>query len=213
VPDTGFVLGAVDLDRIEFCVAAGLAQDTNMMTAIKNGEDLHVKTASSIYPGDWSGVLTPEQIHLRGVAKGAGFGRMFGGGAHTLAQQTGIDEETATRFIRGFDSTYPQVRALGKRLGSQDVVRTAWGRTIPADPLRRYGNLNYAIQSTAREIFVDWMLEVIKAGIRVLLPMHDEVIFQDQSRDALETVIQCVSREFNGVPITAGGSLMERWTK
>jgi DNA polymerase I len=219
VPDDGMVLGAVDLDRIEFCVAAGLAQDQVMMEAIKNGEDLHCKTASFVFPDfDWSDPdnLTPEAKDARGNAKSAGFGRMFGGGARTLSQQTGVDEDTMQTFIDAFDEAYGGVRKLGRRLGSQDWVVNPWGRRIPADPTRRYGNLNYAIQSTAREIFVDGMLATIKAGVTPLLPLHDEDIFQapaDQGSEALRTVIECFSGDFMGVPITAGGKLMERWQK
>lgn len=210
VPDAGMVLGAVDLDRIEFCVAAGLAQDTAMTEAIKEGIDLHARTAAMVHGGKWQDWLdSPE----RGLAKGAGFGRMFGGGAATLARQSGVSEETMDRFIKGFDRAYPDVRKLGRRLGSQDWVINPWGRRIPADPIRRYGNLNYAIQSTAREIFVDWMLEVIKAGIQVLLPLHDELVFQAESGEAMETVVSLLRKDFMGVPLTAGGKLMDRWTK
>lgn len=219
IPDTGHLLGSVDLDRIEFCVAAGLSQDPTMMQAIINGEDLHCKTASVVFPAlDFSDPsnLSPAAAKARQGAKVAGFGRMFGGGAVTLARQTGVPEEEMAEFIQGFDRAYPETKKLGRRLGSQDSVINPWGRRIPADPVRRYGNLNYAIQSTAREIFVDGMLKCIKAGIQVLLPLHDETIFQapiSQSREALETVISCMSGEFMGVPITAGGKLMERWSK
>lgn len=209
VPDAGYILGAVDLDRIEFCVAAGLSQDTTMMEAIIRGDDLHAITASRLYGKDF----TPEQ---RSIAKRAGFGRMFGGGSATLAKQCGITEELAGEFISAFDKAYPMVRSLGRRLGSTDWVHTKWGRNIPADPTRRYGNLNYAIQSTAREIFVDGMLKVIDAGIQVLLPLHDEVIFQvpvSEGVKALQTVIDCMSGDFMGVPITADGKLMDRWHK
>lgn len=219
VPDPGFVLGAADLDRIEFCVAAGLSQDPTMMQAIINGEDLHCKTASVVFPKlDFSDPdnLGPEAKAARQGAKIAGFGRMFGGGAATLARQTGVPEEEMAQFIQGFDRAYPETKKLGRRLGSQDWVVNPWGRRIPADPIRKYGNLNYAIQSTAREIFVDALLKMIKAGIEVLLPLHDEAIFQapvDQGGEALQTVIDSMSGEFMGVPITAGGKLMDRWSK
>jgi DNA polymerase I len=210
VPDDGMVLGTVDLDRIEFCVAAGLAQDTAMINAIKEGIDLHARTAAMVHGGSWQEWLgTPERNH----AKGAGFGRMFGGGAATLAKQQGIPEEEMAKFISGFDRAYPQVKQFGRRLGSQDWVINPWGRRIPADPIRRYGNLNYAIQSTAREIFVDWMLACIKNGVQVLLPLHDEVVFQATARDSLETVVDCLRKDFMGVPLTAGGKTMDRWSK
>jgi DNA polymerase-1 len=216
VPDTGYLLGAVDLDRIEFCVAAGLSQDPTMIEVIKSGGDLHCMTASVVYPDlDFSDPanLSPDAKEARQSGKIAGFGRMFGGGAKTLSLQTGVPEEEMAKFIQGFDRAYPETRKLGRRLGSQDWVINPWGRRIPADPIRRYGNLNYEIQSTAREIFVDGMLKCIKAGIQVLLPLHDEVIFQSESRESLETVVSCMSGEFLGVPITAGGKLMSRWSK
>ena len=219
VPDDNMVLGAVDLDRIEFVVAAGLSQDETMMQAIINGEDLHCKTASVVYPKlDFSDPdnLTPDAKYARHNSKIVGFGRMFGGGAATLSLQTGVPEEEIAKFISGFDRTYPATVKLGRRLGSQDRIVNPWGRVIPADPIRRFGNLNYAVQSTAREVFVDGMLAAIRAGIQVLLPLHDETIFQapvSQGDEALRTVVECMSGEFMGVPVTAGGKLMSRWSK
>ena len=219
IPDDGLVLGSADLDRIEFCVAAGLSQDPNMMGAIIGGEDLHCKTASVVFPKlDFSDPsnLSPEASKARQGAKIAGFGRMFGGGAATLSRQTGVPEDEMAGFIQGFDKAYPETRKLGKRLGSQDWVINPWGRRIPADPVRRYGNLNYAIQSAAREWFVDSALKIRKAGIQILLTLHDEAIFQaplEEGGEALRTVVSCMSGEFMGVPITADGKLMDRWSK
>jgi DNA polymerase-1 len=58
IASPGCVLGAVDLSQIELVWAAELSGDPSMCEAFTLGQDLHVKTACSLFRLDYDGVST-----------------------------------------------------------------------------------------------------------------------------------------------------------
>ena len=121
--------------------------------------------------------FTDEQ---RTISKRATFGTIFGGGARALASQTGVSEDTARQVIQRWRRTYPRVIAYGKRLAALAEVVTASGRRIPADPARPYANVNYAVQSAARDLLLAAVYTLVtRHGVGGLwLFVHDEIIVQ-----------------------------------
>lgn len=215
--DDGYLIAAADLDRIEFAVAAGLSRDPALIEACTMGTDIHLRTARSLY-GD---AYDPDSDggHARTIAKRAGFGRLYGAGAATVARQCGCAVDTAASMLRAFDKAYPTVRRFSKRLGDQSWVRLASGRVVPGDPQRSYGNVNYAVQGAARDVFCDGLLRAWEAGLGdyLLLPVHDELVAQFPAADAesgLKELVECMSGDFYGVPIRASGKVLgHRWGK
>ena len=67
-----------DFAQIEFRVAAALADEPTMKANIRAGADLHDVTARRLVGDDFTDTQ-------RGIAKGAGFGRLYGAGAATVA--------------------------------------------------------------------------------------------------------------------------------
>ena len=204
IADEGMWIGGIDYKSMELRVLAALADVAAMKTAIREGRDLHDFTATLIYGEGF----TPTQ---RRYSKGVGLGKVFGGGATGLAKQIGAPYEQVKYAVDRYDEVYPEVSAYSRRLqrqaryGKQEVV-TPFGRHLPLDRDRAYACVNYAVQSTARDLIAKALVDIEKAGLgdHVLLPVHDELIVQ-APREDVEDVVREVGRlmesVFMGVPI------------
>jgi DNA polymerase-1 len=206
VADPGHVLISCDFSQVEVRVAAALASDPTLREVILSGADIHDATARLMYaPG-----FTDEQ---RTISKRATFGTIFGGGAHALASQTGVSEDTARQVIARWRRTYPRVIAYGKRLAEVAEVVTASGRRIPADPARPYANANYAIQSAARDLLLAAAYRLVtRYGVGGLwLFVHDEIIVQAPERDAERIrglLERAMTSTFRSLPILADAKIL-----
>lgn len=178
VADPGYAIGGIDYQAVEMRVLAALADVRVMKEAIARGEDLHAFTARLVYGDDF----TKRQ---RGLMKGVGFGKVYGGGAATLSKQTGAPIDAVRSAIGEYDRVYPEIKRYGKRLqgraeyGKKEVV-TPSGRHLPLDRDRLYAATNYTVQSTARDLLAQAIVDVFDAGLGdyLLLPVHDELIYQ-----------------------------------
>ena len=206
VADPGNVVLSVDFSQVEMRVLAGLSGDETMMEAIRTGTDLHDYTAALIFGPDF----TKSQ---RKLAKGVGFGKVYGGGAETLSRQTGADIDAVRATIRAYDATYRGIRRYSKRLqerveyGAPEVI-TPTGRRLPVDRNRAYSSVNYMVQSTARDLLAQSLVDVVDAGLEqyLLLPIHDELLGQAPEADAKEiaqAIKEHMTTEFAGVSIVA----------
>ena len=212
VADKGHTMLAVDYSQIEMRVLAAIANDETMINAIKTGVDLHDFTAERLFGENF----TEKQ---RKVAKGVGFGKVYGGGVATLTRQTGADADAVKKAIAAYDDTFPGVKRLSNALirsaeFGRKEVRTPSGRVLPLDRDRLYAATNYIVQSTARDVMAQAMLDLAKAGFDyyMLLPIHDEVLAQAPS-DSVEDVLREMKkvmeeRPFMGVPLVADGEVV-----
>lgn len=184
--EPGWVIGSTDYSQVELCVLAALANEPRMMAAIAEGQDLHDATARLMYGEDF----TKAQ---RKLAKNTGFGRVYGGGATTLARQAGVDMDTARSAMASYDRAYPGIARYSKALQEKAEAmgfkaRTPSGRILPLDRSRVYAVTNYMVQSTARDVLADALLRLKAAGLEnfLLLPIHDEVLWQAPAAEAEE---------------------------
>jgi DNA polymerase I len=218
VPDDGYVLMSCDLDQVELRMAAGLAGEVSMIEAIRRGDDLHSLTAAKIGRD-------------RGLGKMTNFLIVYGGGGRALAAQAGIGLEDAQEAVRAFKIAYPAITALSRRLALRtDYVRTASGRMLevgrtPSGDPRGYANINYLVQSSARDLLVRAWRRYADATGRpetVWLPIHDELVLHVPEEDADElgrAVEAAMTCTFRGVPITASCRVLRdetgasRWGK
>ncbi|MFJ9819339.1 DNA polymerase [Streptomyces sp. NPDC101151] len=205
--DPGHALVACDFSQVEVRVAAALSRDRTLMDVIASGVDLHDATATLMYgPG-----FTKEQ---RTVSKRATFGTIYGGGAKALAAQTGVPVRVARGVIQRWQRTYPEVIRFGKDIANATTVITGSGRRIPSDPDRPYANSNYAIQSTARDLLVASVYELVtRHGLAAALWLfvHDEVIVQVPEQDAervRDLLTAVMTTSFRGVPIAADAEIL-----
>lgn len=188
IADPGHLIVAADFQAVEMRVLAALSGDETMKQAIAEGADLHSFTAEKVFgPG-----FTKQH---RKIAKAVGFGKVYGGGAATIARQTGADIDAVRKAIKAYDDTFPGIRRYSQRLinraeyGKKEVV-TPSGRHLPLDRDRLYAATNYVVQSTARDLLAQAIVDAFDAGLGdgLLLPVHDELIAQAPAEDAEEYV-------------------------
>lgn len=217
VADDGMVIGGIDYAAVEMRVLAGLADVKAMKEAIAAGRDLHSFTAAIVLGISFEEFTRrleagdPLCVKARKLYKGVGFGKVYGGGATTLARQTGAAIDGVKDAIRAYDRVYPEIKGYGRRLqrgaqfGTREVI-TEVGRHLPLDRDRLYSATNYVVQSTARDLLAQAIVDVHAAGLLeyVLLPVHDELIVQAPKADA-QAIVREIGRlmnsTFRGVPI------------
>ncbi|ASR77148.1 DNA polymerase I [Mycobacterium phage MyraDee] len=175
--DEGHLISSVDYQAQELRVLAALSGDKTMIQAFKDGADLHLMTARAAF-GEHITKDDPE----RKYAKVVNFGRVYGGGAKTVAEQTGLDLKRAKIVVDGFDKAYPMVAKLSQKLqreaGQNGHITTPTGRRLPVDPSRAYSALNYLIQSSSRDVTGRALVRLHDAGFTpyLRLPIHDEIL-------------------------------------
>lgn len=179
IADPGRELWTADYSTVEMRVLAAVADERSMKRAFVEGADLHSMTAAALFGDDF----TPQQ---RKIAKQVGFGKIYGGGATTLARQAGITIDEAKAAMAKYDTEFPGIRRYARRLqdrasvGRREVI-TASGRRLPLDADRLYAATNYVVQSTSRDVLCQAMIALVDMGFTpengdLLLPVHDELL-------------------------------------
>lgn len=206
IADPGHVIVAADYSQVELRVLAALAKETKMLQAIAEGVDLHDVTAAALFGEGF----TKAQ---RKLAKNVGFGKVYGGGAKTLARTAGVSVDEAKIATAKYDREFPGVKRFARTLveraewGKREVV-TPSGRRLPLDRDRLYAATNYVVQSTARDVLCQALLDLDEAGLSefLLLPVHDEVIASVPAEDAKEVsraIGETMEMDFHGVHLAA----------
>ncbi|MEU1240067.1 DNA polymerase A family protein [Micromonospora parva] len=207
LPEPGHVLLTADFDQVELRVVAALARETKMIDVILAGGDLHQLTVDE---------LAESGIEItRDTAKMTNFLIVYGGGGRALHEQADIPLEDAQNIVATFRERYPAINDLSRAMGQfRDSIRTISHRRIPVTTnkqgdLRTYANINYLVQSSARDLLVDaWhrFAHEFGRGPMVWFPVHDELVLQvpealvDQVTDEVQ---RCMRFDFMGVPISA----------
>lgn len=208
IPEPGHTLVTADFDQVELRVVAALAREQKMINTILAGGDLHQLTVDELAA---AGIAI-----TRDTAKMTNFLIVYGGGGTALASQAGIPLEEAYEIVRSHRTRYPAIQSLSEVMGRlQKVVVNIAGRRIPVGvnkktgESRAYANINYLVQSSARELLVHaWYRFATEFGRGDMLwfPIHDELVLQVPD-DLVETVMreveQCMRFDFMGVPISA----------
>ncbi|MGB5434678.1 MAG: DNA polymerase I, partial [Maribacter sp.] len=191
--DENYTLLAADYSQIELRIIAALSEETTMIEAFKNGEDIHASTASKVFNIPLKEV-TREQ---RSNAKTVNFGIIYGVSAFGLSNQTDLSRTEAKELIETYYKTYPKLRnyiseqidfardhgyvqtVLGRRRylkdinGSNAIVRGAAERNA----------VNAPIQGSAADIIKIAMINIHKKlsegkyKTKMLLQVHDELVF------------------------------------
>ena len=194
VAASGYRLVGFDYSQIELRLAAHMSGDKKMIEAFKKEEDIHTATAAEINQ------VKPEAVtkNMRREAKAINFGILYGQGPHGLAQGAGIPYWRAQEFINKYFSVYPGVKKMVassiKAAQTTGYAITLFGRkrllpeinsSVPM--IRKSAErmaINTPLQGTAADLIKAAMVkveELIKgheAEIRLLLQVHDELIFE-----------------------------------
>lgn len=211
--DEGHVIVSVDFAAVELRVLAALADVRRMKEAISAGEDLHSFTARLVYGEAFT-------AKHRKICKGVGFGKVYGGGAATISRQTGAGIDEVRRALAAYDSAYPEIKRAARRWEREArahgmVTVSVTGRRLPLDPERAYAVTNYQVQSAARDVLGQALINMDEAGLLpyLRLPIHDEVLASVPAGEAQELtreIQRCMTMDLGGVPITADGEIGKR---
>ncbi|MDB6075110.1 MAG: polymerase, partial [Verrucomicrobiaceae bacterium] len=192
--EPGWVIMSADYSQIELRVMAAIAEDTAMLEAFVQGLDIHQATAAKVYGVPLDGVL-PE---MRRTAKMVNFGIIYGISAFGLSQRLGIPRTEAAKIIESYFTQFPGVKNYldrtvleAKRKGYVETLtgRRRYLRDInSANATVRGGAeriaMNMPIQGSSADMIklamvrVDAALRVGKYKARMLLQVHDELLFE-----------------------------------
>lgn len=204
IADPGQAVIAADYAQVEMRVLAALCGDATLTEAILSGVDLHDFTARKVFGEGF----TKQQ---RKIAKSIGFGKVYGGGVDTISRQTGAAPDAVRPALAAYDATFPGIRRYSRRLqnraqfGKREVV-TPSGRHLPLDRSRIYAATNYVVQSTARDLLAQAIVDLFEAGLGdyLLLPIHDEILGQapvEEAEEVIREIGRVMQSTFMGIPI------------
>lgn len=229
--DENYRLLAADYSQIELRIIAALSEETTMIEAFKNGEDIHASTASKVFNIPLDEVTRAQ----RSNAKTVNFGIIYGVSAFGLSNQTELSRTEAKELIETYYKTYPKLRnymseqidfardngyvqtVLGRRRylkdinGSNQVVRGAAERNA----------INAPIQGSAADIIKIAMINIfnkLEAGnykTKMLLQVHDELVF-DVYKPEMEELKVLIKTEMENafelaVPLDVELGIGENW--
>jgi DNA polymerase I len=203
----GWQLLSADYSQIELRIMAHLSEESVLIEAFNNGDDIHAKTASLVFNTNVN-QITEDQ---RRTAKVVNFGIMYGAGPFRMSQELGISMPKARDLINNYFNTYPGIRnyiditiASAKENG---FVSTIHGRKRKTRFLNS-GNrqqaqaesraiINMPIQGSASELIKLAMINIHsrlkseKLNSKMILQVHDELIFEfpEEEKNQLQDIV------------------------
>ena len=190
----GQVLLAADYSQIELRIMAHLSADKGLLKAFAKELDVHRATAAEVFELALEDVTADQ----RRSAKAINFGLMYGMSAFGLAKQLGISRGEAQAYVDLYFDRYPGVKAymdnIRETASGQGYVETVFGRRLYLPEInarnaqrRQYAErsaINAPMQGTAADIIkkamitVDDWLSTDKPGARMIMQVHDELVFE-----------------------------------
>ena len=190
----GHKLVSADYSQIELRVLAHVADIQQLKQAFADGVDIHAMTASEMFGVPVEGM--PSDVRRR--AKAINFGIIYGISAFGLANQLSIERSEAGDYIKRYFERFPGIKdymdstkAFARENG---YVQTIFGRRAhypeikSSNPSVRAFNerasINAPIQGSAADIIrramirMEPALAAAKLSARMLLQVHDELIFE-----------------------------------
>jgi DNA polymerase-1 len=212
-----FRILSCDYSQIELRIMAALAGDATMIEAFRNQIDIHSTTAAKVFGVPLEDVTSD----MRRTAKMVNFGIIYGISAFGLSQRLAIPRNEAAAIIDAYFREYPAIREFMDRTVEEaravGYVQTLSGR-------RRYfpdlhsgnqnirGNaeraaINTPIQGSAADMIKLAMIAVdrlLRDGIyksRMLLQVHDELVFDLACHEEAEVVPQILTLMKTALPL------------
>ncbi|RMH42252.1 MAG: DNA polymerase I [Deltaproteobacteria bacterium] len=231
VAEPGRKLLSCDYSQIELRLLAHYCEDPVLVSAFRDGVDIHTRTAAEVFG------LAPDAVGPveRRVAKAVNYGLIYGQSAFGLSRALDIPREVAEDYIQRYFARFTRVQAflddivasarrlgysttiLGRRrpipnLGSRNVrLRRAAERVARNTPLQGSGAdiLKLAM------LRADQILRDERLPARLVLTVHDELVFEvdagaaadvaERVRRAMETVYEL------RVPLVVDVGIADNW--
>ncbi|WP_372366493.1 DNA polymerase I [Candidatus Uabimicrobium sp. HlEnr_7] len=231
IPAENQILISADYSQIELRIMAHYCEDETLVSAFKNGEDIHLRTASEVF--DIPIETVPAE--LRRAAKSINFGLLYGMGDFRLAQELNISRKEARNYIASYFEKMPRIQTfcdeIIEKAKEAGHVRTYFGRLrqIPEINSRnktrqKQGErlaVNTIIQGTAADIIKLAMIKLqqnihtnnLKANL--LLQVHDELVLECPKQEQ-ENIISILKESMENivslkVPLTVEAHSANNW--
>lgn len=215
VAPEGTKLLSADYSQIELRVLAHMADIPQLRQAFEDGLDIHAMTASEMFGVPIEGM----DPMVRRRAKAINFGIIYGISAFGLANQLGIGRGEAGDYIKKYFERFPGIKDFMEEtkafVHANGYVQTIFGRKAhypdvnTKNPNMRSfyerAAINAPIQGSAADIIrramvrMEDALKAAKLDAKMLLQVHDELIFE-VPEDQAEATIPVVSRVMEDAP-------------
>nr|WP_281274783.1 DNA polymerase I [Arthrobacter crusticola] len=201
-------LMTADYSQIEMRIMAHLSGDEGLISAFREGEDLHRFVGSHIFG------VAPEEVTsaMRSKVKAMSYGLVYGLSSFGLSKQLAISVDEARTLMRDYFERFGAVRDYLR--GIVEQARKD-GYTSTIEGRRRYlpdlssdnrqlremserAALNAPIQGSAADIIkkamlgVDGALKAKGLSSRMLLQVHDELVLEiaEGEKDVVEALVR-----------------------
>ena len=226
-----YTLLAADYSQIELRIIAALSKEETMISAFKNGEDIHASTASKVF-----NVPLPEVTReQRSNAKTVNFGIIYGVSAFGLSNQTDLSRSESKELIDTYYKTYPKLRAYMSEqvdfardngyvqtvLGRRRYLKDINSRNAVVRGAAERNAVNAPIQGSAADIIKIAMINIynkLQEGnykTKMLLQVHDELVF-DVHKSELDAMKKLIKTEMENafkldVPLDVDLDIGDNW--
>jgi DNA polymerase-1 len=233
VAGKGKVLLAADYSQIELRIAAHIAKEKTMIAAFKAGEDIHLRTAATMF-GE------KEAASRRRIAKTINFGILYGMGAQRLAESGGMTFSEARDYIDRYFAAHKGIAAymedIKERIADVGHVDTLFGRkrffrnVKFMNPRERAEAerqaINMPIQGTQADMIKLAMVRIDAriaekygpdggAPVAMVSQVHDELLFEvakDEAEAFAAEIVPLMADVVKlAVPVVVNVSLGTRW--
>ena len=194
IAPAGSYIVSADYSQIELRIMAHLSEDSSLLKAFHDGQDVHRATASELFD------ITPLEVNpeQRRYAKVINFGLIYGMSAFGVASNLGISRTDAKNYIDRYFQRYPGVAQYMDNIRAtargQGYVETVFGRRLwlpeinsPNGPRRQAAEraaINAPMQGTAADIIKLSMIEVEnwleneQLESKLIMQVHDELVLE-----------------------------------
>ncbi len=193
-PDGYYILG-FDYSQIELRVIAGEAEETALLEAFANGEDVHCKTAALML----AKLLEDVTEEDRAIGKTMNFALLYQMGVDGLAERLGITLEEAEELYAQYFAVYPRIKMwIDRTVAQSKLLGYTTSRLGRRHPIWEYGSSkrfiyakgerlagNAPIQGGAADYMKVAMVRADKAlsaaglkdRVRLVMNIHDALEF------------------------------------
>ena len=193
---------SADYSQIELRLIAEISGEKNMIEAFQKGEDIHASTAAKLFKIPLNEVTKLQ----RSQAKTVNFGIIYGVSSFGLSEQTGLSRTEAKQMIDAYFETYSRLKEYMNEqimtarkngyvetiLGRKRYLKDINSANFVVKGHAERNAINAPIQGSAADIIklaminIDRELENQKMETKMLLQVHDELIFETPI-DEIET--------------------------
>ncbi len=233
IAEEGHTLLSADYSQIELRLLAHVAGIDALKAAFHEGVDIHARTAGEVFGLPVEGM----EPAIRNRAKAINFGIIYGISPFGLARQLRIPQSEARAYIDAYFEHYPGIRDYMDRTKAfaraNGYVKTIFGRRCHTpgigdrNPARRNFSeraaINAPLQGAAADIIKCAMIRLPGAledaglGARMLLQVHDELLFEVPDGEVDETAAAVIrtmeSAARLSVPLTVETGRGRSWAE